>query len=171
MTWLYAVLLALVNLLWLALTAFGLPGNWLMVLSAAALAWWQREAGMFSPWVLAAAAVLAALGEITEFVSGALGARGGGGTRWGAAGALVGGVAGGLLGTGLIPLPVLGTFLGLCLGAFVGAVGAELATGRRLRGALGAGRGAAVGYGLGVLAKLALGVVIWVVVTIAAFWP
>jgi len=33
-------ILVLLNLLWLALVLFGLPGNWLMVLSTSLFAWW-----------------------------------------------------------------------------------------------------------------------------------
>ena len=33
-------ILILLNLLWLPLVLFGLPGNWLMVLSTSLFAWW-----------------------------------------------------------------------------------------------------------------------------------
>lgn len=166
---LWAVTLCILNLGWLFVTALGLPGNWLMVLSTALVAWWQWETGMFGPAVLVAVVALALTGELMELLGGIVGARRGGGTRWGALGAIVGGVFGGLVGTAVAP--VLGTLLGVCLGAFVGSTTLEMAAGRGLRPALRAGQGAGVGQGLGVLAKLAVGVVIWLTVAVAAFWP
>jgi hypothetical protein len=36
-------ILVLLNLVWLILVLFGLPGNWLMVLSTSLFAWWTSE--------------------------------------------------------------------------------------------------------------------------------
>lgn len=168
---LFAAVLALVNLLGLLLTALGLPGNWLMVLCTALVAWLQQDAGMFSPWTLLTILGLAIVGEVLEFLSGLVGSKRAGGTWRGSTGAILGGILGALLGTALIPLPGLGTLLGACLGAFLGAVTLELAAGRALRFSVRAGRGAALGYGFGVLAKLGVGTAIWLTATTAAFWP
>ncbi|MCI0546390.1 MAG: DUF456 family protein [Candidatus Rokubacteria bacterium] len=168
---LLAVGLAALNAVWLYLTALGLPGNWLMVVSTVLVALWQWEAAMFSPWVLVAILALALAGEALELLAGALGARRAGGTRRAAIGAVLGGLVGGLLGTVLIPVPLVGTLLGVGAGAFVVATGLEWRGGRALDRSLRAGRGAALGQSLGVLAKLGMGAVIWIVVTVAAFWP
>lgn len=171
MTILFASVLAALNLVWLFLTALGLPGNWLMVLGTALVAWWQPEPAMFSHWTLVAIFLLALFGEAAELLAGAFGARRGGATWRGGAGAIAGGILGGLVGTAMIPVPVLGTLLGAGAGAFVGAVLMELAGGRGFSLSLRSGRGAAIGYGVGVLSKVGIGAAIWLTVTVAAFWP
>jgi uncharacterized protein YqgC (DUF456 family) len=170
----WATLLTLVNLGWLAAGVLGLPGNWLMVLSAAGLAWWRHSAGqppLLSPATLVAAVVLAAAGELVEFLAGAVGSRRAGGTRRGAIGALAGGLVGGVAGTFLIPVPLLGALLGACAGACLGAAGLELTGGRSWAASVNAGVGAGFGTLLGRGGKLAVGIVIWAVLATAAFWP
>jgi uncharacterized protein YqgC (DUF456 family) len=171
MVYVYATLLVCINAFWLFLTALGLPGNWLIVLTAAVITWAWPDANMFSRWTLLAIVVLAGLGEVVEFLSGAVGAKKSGGTRWGAAGAIAGSIVGGIAGTALIPVPLVGTLLGMCLGAFGGATLLEFATGRPFERSYAAGRGAAIGRAVGVVLKLAIGVVMWLIVAIAAFWP
>ena len=73
MTYLWATLLILLNGAWLLLVVLGLPGNWLKVISTAAIVWWQwgnsEEGGveMFSIWTLVAIIVIAAVAELAEF--------------------------------------------------------------------------------------------------------
>lgn len=171
MIYLWASLLALVNLVWLALTVLTLPGNWMMVATTALVAWWQWDAGMFSPWTLALIVALAAGAEVLEFVSSAVGVRKAGGTRWGSLGSLLGAIGGAIAGTVLIPIPVVGSLVGVCGGACIGAWALEAAWGRTARQSLKAGVGAGVGRFLATVLKLAVGVVIWVIVAVAAFWP
>src|SRR5262245_17015896 len=106
MVYLHAIFLICINALWLFLTALGLPGNWLIVLTAAVWTWLWPDLGMFDRWTLIALVVLAGAGEVIEFVSRAIGVKKSGGTRWGASGAIVGGILGGLFGTALIPVPI-----------------------------------------------------------------
>jgi uncharacterized protein YqgC (DUF456 family) len=94
MLYVYLVLLLVINAFWLALVFFYLPGNWLMVLTTAAFAWGLAEQGIFSVWTLLAAAVLALLGELAEFLAGFGGARRAG-AGWKASLAAVGGALGG----------------------------------------------------------------------------
>lgn len=178
MTYLCAALLAALNALWLVLVVLGLPGTWLMVLSTLLVAWWRwgvETAGtgrpMFGVPVLVAICALALVGEAVELLAGVFGSKAAGGSRRGALGALCGAVVGGVLGTFVIPIPVLGSLLGTCGGAAIGAWGLEFSGGRSSRASLKAGLGAGVGRLVGTLAKLAAGVAIWVTVTIAAFWP
>ena len=96
--YLWAVLLVVSNLFWLVLTLLTLPGNWLMVAATGALAWCYWEAGMFSPWTLAAIIALAAGGEVLEFLASAMGVSKAGGTRWAGLGSVVGAVAGAIAG-------------------------------------------------------------------------
>lgn len=167
MVFVYATLLTLVNVVWLFLTILSLPGNWLMVLGAAGLAWWSP--GMFSMGTLIAIAALALLGELLEFLLGAAGAKKGGGSKWGALGAIVGAVVGGLIGTGF--LPIIGTIAGACAGAFAGALGLEIITGKKLVESMKIGKGAAVGRFWGTIAKLTVGVAIFLISAVAAFVP
>jgi uncharacterized protein YqgC (DUF456 family) len=114
---------------------------------------------------------LAAFGEVLELVSGIAGARRAGGSKWGAWGALAGGILGAAFGTVLVPVPVLGSVIGMCLGAFAGAASAEWLSGRALGQSLRSGQGAAVGKLFGILGKLAVGLAIWLIAAAAAFWP
>lgn len=177
MIYLWAALLVLVNTVWLCLNLLALPGNWLMVVTTVLLAWWQWDGGksawdqMFSIPVLVAIVALAALGEVVEFFAGVAGAQKGGATGWGSAGALLGGIIGAIAGTVLIPVPVLGSLIGACGGACLGAWGLELIGGRTMRPAIRSGVGGGMGRLTGTLLKLLLGVLIWLIVAVAAFWP
>lgn len=174
MNYLLAAGLVLLNLFWLLLVVLGLPGNWLIVASTVAVAWWQSYRGadpLCGVPVLIAISGLALAAEIVEFVAGMLGAKAAGGTQRGAAGALLGALLGAVLGTLLIPLPVLGTLIGTCGGAAFGAWGFELSGGRAMGPALRSGVGAGVGRLTGTLAKLVIGAAICIIVAVAAFWP
>jgi uncharacterized protein YqgC (DUF456 family) len=167
--YLWAALLVLSNALWLALNLLGLPGNWLMVAGTLLTAWLRP--GMFSVGTLTAFIVVAAAGEALELLSGTFGARKGGAGRRGSAGALLGGFLGGVVGTILIAVPVLGSLIGACAGACLGAWGLELSGGRGFRASLRAGAGAGAGRALGTVFKLAAGILLWLVIAIAAFVP
>jgi len=162
-------MLVLTNAVWLALDLLGLPGNWLMVAGTLLVAW--LEPGMFSAWTLIATVILAAAGEVLELLSGALGARKGGAGRRGSVGALLGGLLGAIVGTFLIPIPVLGSLIGACAGACLGAGIVELSGGRNFRASLRAGFGAGMGRAVGTVIKLAVGILLWLVIAIAAFVP
>jgi len=172
-----AILLLVVNLFWLFLVVLGLPGNWLMVLSTILFGWWQlsrAEPGgqaMFGMVTLVAIVILATLGEVVEFISGVVGAKKAGGTRRGSIGAIVGGIVGALAATFVIPIPVLGSLIGACGGAALGAWGLELYGGLEMPRSIKSGLGAGVGRLVGTVVKLVAGASIWIVVAVAAFWP
>jgi uncharacterized protein YqgC (DUF456 family) len=168
-TYLWASLLILTNAAWLVLDLLGLPGNWLMVAGTLLVAWLQP--GMFSVPTLVAVVVVAAAGELLELLSGALGARKGGAGRRGAAGALLGGFVGAIVGTFMIPVPVVGSLIGACAGACLGAWSLEVSGGRDVGESFRAGVGAGVGRALGTLVKLAAGVLLWLIIAVAAFVP
>ncbi len=175
MEYVWAAALVLLNLLWLLLVVLGLPGNWLMVAGAALLCWQPGPLAhvplTFSRWLVISVAALAVIGEIVEFAAGLVGAKKAGGTRRGAWGALGGALVGGVVGTGLIPVPVVGSLIGACLGAALGAWSLELSGGRSHRASLMSGMGAGLGRLAGTLAKLGAGIVIWLIIAVAAFWP
>jgi hypothetical protein len=168
MYYLVLALLPILNAACLFLVALGLPGNWLMALLTGLVAWvyWRPEHPI-GRWVLIVILALAAVGEILEFLAGALGTKVAGGTRGGAVGALLGGIVGGIVGTILIPIPLVGTVVGACLGAFAGAVIAEAHGGMEFKLSLRSGAGAGVGRLAGTVTKLALGVAIWTIVLVA----
>ena len=170
MLFVYALVLTLLNAGWVALNLLGLPGNWLLV-ATAAIAWLVVEPPMFHTATLAGLVGLALLGELLEFLLGAAGAAKSGGSRRGALGAITGAIVGGLVGTFAIPIPVVGSILGACAGAFIGAMALELTGGKRLGHAATIGRGAAIGRLWGTVTKLAIGGVMWLVAAVAAFWP
>ncbi len=177
MEYLAAAILLAVNLIWLGLTMLGLFGNWLMIASALLALWWQWKPDgawseqMFHPATLMALVVLAVIGELLEFLLGAVGARKAGSSRFGALMALIGSVVGGIIGTFAIPFPVVGTLLGACGGAFAGALIGELVLGRQMGESLRSGGGAAAGRLLGTMGKLGVGLAIYLIIAIAAFWP
>ena len=169
MIYLWLILLILLNVVWLSLVFFALPGNWLMIATTAIFAWLGPGEEIFSIYTFVAIALLALLGEVMEFFAGAGGAKKAGAGIRGATGAICGAIIGALLGTIFIPILVFGTLVGSCFGAGLGAWIAELAGGRRMRHSVHSGVGAGVGQFLGVSAKFAIGIVIWLIVSIAAF--
>ncbi len=160
--------IALINAFWLVLVLVGLPGTWLIIATCALADWWLGM-NMFSPYVLIAAVTLSALGEIMELLAGSHGARKAGGGKRGSWGALGGGIAGAILGTMFIPIPILGSLIGAGLGAFAAAAALEHDGGQDLTTAFQIGRGAAWGQFMGTLLKLIVGILVWLLVTVASF--
>ncbi len=171
MLYLWSSILILLNTFWLLLVFFGLPGNWLIVISTCLFAWWRAEDGVFSIYTLLAITALAVLGELVEFLAGAGGAKRAGAGWRGSIGALIGAATGAVIGTVLIPIPLLGTLIGACAGAGLGAWGLELAGGRKMQDSVHYGIGAGIGEFLGITSKFILGALIWLIVAVAAFWP
>jgi uncharacterized protein len=158
-----------------AMTLFGMPGNWLIVALAAAVAWLAPEESRFAiAWGnLAVLLALAVAGEVVEFVAGSAAATHAGGSRRGAlgalAGAFVGAIAGAVVG---LPVPVIGSaiaaVLGGAAGATVGAMLGELHLGRSLDASWRVGHAAFWGRLLGTLSKATLGIVMVVIAALAA---
>jgi uncharacterized protein YqgC (DUF456 family) len=167
--YLWAAILVLANTVWLALDLVGLPGNWLIVIGTLVVAWLQP--GMFGFWTLVVAVALAAAGEALELFSGVWGAQRGGAGRRGSVGALLGGLIGAIVGTFVIPVPVFGSLIGACVGACLCAWILELQGGRDTWASLHAGIGAGLGRAVGTIIKLFVGVLLWLIIAIAAFVP
>lgn len=155
----------------LFLVLLGLPGTWLMILFAALAEWWTPERHYFDVWTLVIAALLALLAEGVEFLAAATGARRAGASRSGTLGAMIGGIGGAIAGTFVIPIPVMGSIIGACAGAFTLAALMERSSGSGTEGAIKVGRGAALGHLFGMSVKLAVGVAVWLLLAVAAFWP
>lgn len=169
MFYVYAVMLTLLNLVFLFSIMFNLPGTWLMILFPVILEWWKPGQFMFSWTVLFVAVGFAVLGEVIEFAMGAAGSRYAGGSKRAAALAIVGAFIGGIVGTAL-PVPIFGTLIGACAGAFAGSIAGDVWAGRPLSLSLEAGQGAAVGRFWGTIAKFSIGAIIWLILAIAAFF-
>jgi uncharacterized protein len=171
MLYAWLAILILVNALWLLLLLFGLPGNWLMVLSTCLLAWWKWDERVFSGWTLIAIAAVALLGELIEFLAGMLGARGSGASWRASIAAVFGAILGAVFGTFTIPVPLLGTVIGASIGAGLAVWGVEASRGEPSGHSFRRGIGAGVGQFVGTAGKIMLGLVIWLVIAVAAFWP
>lgn len=170
----FALLLILVLLLCWATNLLGLPGNWLMVVATAVYvvltpAQLPTALGWGTVVILL---VLALLGEIVEFVAGALGVTRAGGSRRGALMALVGSFLGGLVGMVIgIPIPLIGPILAALLfaglGAMAGAALGEVSLGRDLKTSWQIAQLAFWGRLAGTVGKVILGAVMLVVVVAA----
>jgi len=171
MLYFWLILLIAINSIWLVMVPFALPGNWLIVITTALFAWWRADDQVFSNYTIGAITALAFIGELVEFFGGMGGARKAGARFLGSLGAILGAVTGALLGTFAIPVPFFGTLLGSCIGAAAGAAGLELLGGRRIQDSAQTGLGAGIGQLIGSTAKIGIGILIWITVTIAAFWP
>lgn len=146
----------------LLLTVIGLPGNWILVsvaLVATLIPWFE----MSWIWFIVIAA-LAVLGEIIESALGVVVVARKGGTRWGVLGSFVGGIAGVILGSPLVP--PFGALLFGFVGAFAGAVLGEYYRSRHVEGSLRVGGWSFVGRALAIMGKVAAGVgIVWIVVS------
>lgn len=100
-------------------------------------------------WSFGVLGALLVASQVFEFVSGAAGAKWFGGTKWGAAGAIVGGIA------GMFFMP-----FGLILGPLLGAYGFEALFAKQETGpAVKSGVGSAVGTLASIGVKIVVGVV------------
>jgi hypothetical protein len=173
-TLLLALLLIVLLVAGWMLTLVGLPGNWLMVGIAAIYSWLvPAHSPAAIGWkVVAAMLVLAVLGEIVELLAGALGVARAGGSRRGAALALVGSVGGALVGVVVgLPIPLVGSVVAAVLfaglGAMAGAILGELWAGKDLDASWRIGRLAFWGRLAGTLGKVLIGAMMIAVVVAA----
>lgn len=150
------------------LIPFGLPGNWLI----AAVGLLGPALGLgWTPLVVLVGA--AAIAEILELLLSLKTVKKAGAGRSGQWGAFLGGIVGAILGTPLVPVPILGTLLGSAAGAFLGAVLFEVVfANRKEEDLLNIGFGAFLGILFGKGAKMAIGafqVGYWIVACGALF--
>jgi uncharacterized protein YqgC (DUF456 family) len=183
MEWLLYVVAVLFTLLsagGVLLCILQLPGGWLILGLAAIVEVvdrWYLPAGnqqTFPWWLLIASLGLLTVGEVIELVASALGARGGGATRRGMIGSLIGAMVGAIVLTApLAFIPVLGTLIGAVVGSFVGAVVGELSEekARSLQSSIKPATGAAIGRVVGSMSKAGIAMVVWLALSVAAFWP
>lgn len=152
-----------------SLNLFGLPGNWLIVVSAVVYLLLTLPEGRLA---IIALVVLALIGELIEFFSSAWGVARLGGSRRGALFTLVGSLVGGVLGAVVgVPIPVVGPIIAALLfgsvGALVGAMYGENLAGRQLGQSWQIGKAAFWGRLFGTLGKILTGSVMIVVLLVA----
>ena len=161
------ILLVTLLMLGWVLTLLAMPGNWLMVAAVAGyvLVVPEESAAAIGWWTVLGMVALAAIGEGLEFLAGALGVAKAGGSKRGAALALVGSLLGAIVGMFAgVPIPVVGSLIGALLfaglGALAGAIIGEQWKGRDLEQSWQVGVGAFWGRILGTLAKTIVGSII-----------
>jgi uncharacterized protein len=148
------VALYLLLLLGLAAIPLGLGGNFIILVAGLALGL-ATKFQVVSVSALVAMAGMVAAGEILEAVLGSLMARRLGASKWGMAGAFVGGIVGVFPGTAW--LPILGSLVGSFVGAALGAILFEWWHRRQLDPSLRAGWGAILGRLASTFVKMAIG--------------
>jgi uncharacterized protein len=166
--WLLIALLTLLTLTGFIANVLGLPGNWLVVAMAAGC-WWFVDPERSSHVGLApliAILLVAALGELLEFIAGALGASRVGGSKRGTVLAIFGSIGGAIVGLffgNLIPIPIVGPVVASLLlgasGAFAGAVAGERWVGKDWDQSFQVGNAAFWGRLLGTVGKAVCGTI------------
>ena len=145
----------------LALDLVGLFGNW-VILGTVTAAWLCTGFHHFGVWSLLSLAVLAGFGDLLEMIAAGYGARKFGGGKGAIIASLVGCIVGAIVGTPWFP--VVGTLMGAIVGAFGGAALYELLiVGKTTGASIKTGVGAALGRIGGVIAKLAIGLAMLIV--------
>ena len=142
-----------------------------MIITTCLFAWWKWDKGLFSWPLLIAITVLALIAELIEFFAGAGGAKKAGAGWLGAGAAILGALVGALAGTFIIPVPIFGTMFGACLGAGLCTWLVERTTGKEPDASVRSGVGAGTGVLVGTISKFCIGCLIWMLITISAFWP
>ena len=182
MLYIVAGLFVLLGAACVVLVALQLPGGWIMLALAVVIefsdgAYLPPERNQtFAWWVIGAAVACLLLGELLEFVASALGAKKGGASRAGMIGSLVGGFVGALsLGGVMSVVPgvgtILGVFFGALVGTFAGAVIGEIGVAQQtMRGSVKPAIGATIGRIMGTVSKVGLAMVVWLTLSVAAFW-
>lgn len=174
MDFVWATVLLVVLVVCWVLTLLGMPGNWFVILASVGyLLVVPADSPVAIGWTtVIVLLVLAGLGELLEFLAGALGVTKAGGSRRGAALALLGSLIGGVVGLFVgVPIPVVGPLFGAVLlaaaGAFAGAIAGEHWKGRDLDESLKIGQAAFWGRLLGTVAKAAVGAIMVGVVIVS----
>lgn len=172
-----ASIFALVGLGCLVLIVLALPGAWIMLALAVIIEmidglWLSDHEPVTFGWtILLICTAIAGVGELVELIASMAGAKYSGSSNRGMWGALIGGILGAIILTPTIPIPVVGTLIGALIGTFGGAIIGELSLeDAKFRGTVKPAIGATIGRAFGTGAKLCAAIVIWLTLTVAAFW-
>ena len=172
-----------INLIWallclfllvfsLVLNASGAPGNWIMHLVAGLYSILIPSESPYGLglFVLGITLILAIIGEVLEFLTGAISSKKAGASRRGVWYSLIGSVIGSFLGIFVgIPVPIIGSLIAAlifsALGAFLGAYYAEKLEGQYSKTAWKIGVSSFIGRILGSLFKTTCGFLALICIT------
>lgn len=138
-----------------SLTMIGLPGNFLILLTALGYGYWEGFSH-FNTTFLSVLFAAFIVGETVEFVAGALGAKREKASGWTITAAVLGAIVGGAVGTSIVPL--IGSFLGAMAGAFAASYGVEYGKTKDAAKAIRVAQSVMVGQIVGMIAKFAVGI-------------
>ena len=159
-------ILALLFLACLFLVPLGLPGTWLMLAVAFGYDLLAEGADPIGIWHIAGAALLALGAELVEFTLAGRYTRQYGGSRRAGWGAILGGIAGAMIG---FPIFLIGPMIGAFAGAFAGALLLEYLGARDAKAATRVAWGALVGRVVAAAMKVGVGFVMAVWLLVAAW--
>ncbi len=155
--WTLTIVLMLIGLAGTVLPL--LPGTTVILAAAIIHHTALGEANSVSWWTIAGLAVLMVLSYVIDIVSGSIGAKWFGATRWGAFGGILGAIV------GLFFFPI-----GLFVGPMVGVLAGEILGGKELLPAGRSSVGTLLGTTAGLFAKLTVAAVMIAWFLIAALW-
>ena len=136
-----------------------LPGPLLIFLGAVAHTLLRPESGV-GWWCIGALFLLTLVAYALDFASGAMGARWFGGSKWGVAGVIIGGIVG-----------LFFSLPGLIIGPLVGGFAFEMIFARKeLRPAVKSTWGTVVGTGVGLALRLGVSLLMVAIFLIDALW-
>ena len=137
-----------------------LPGQVLIIVAAGAHWWVKKDDSHLGWWTIAILGTLLAISMALEYVSGAVGSKYFGGSKWGIGGAILGGIV------GLFFAP-----WGFLLGPLAGAFAFEyLFAKKQVPEATRSGVGSAVGTVLGLSIKLGIAFAMAAYLVVDLFW-
>ena len=170
----WALFCLLILVISLGLNASGAPGNWIMLGIASFYSWLMPNESPydFGLIVIVMVLLLATIGEVLEFFTGAISTKKAGGTRRGmwfsVIGSIIGSVAGIFVG---IPIPVVGSLIAALLfsgvGALLGAYYGEKVEGKSSKDAWKVGVSSFTGRILGSLFKIICGFIALICISVA----
>jgi uncharacterized protein YqgC (DUF456 family) len=149
--WLYYILLLLLTVAGLLLVLLTLPGLWLITAAAGVYALLTHGIHLGFKSLLTLL-ILSLIGEVLEISAGS---------------GIVGGILGGIIGSFFLPIVL--SIVGVCLGSFVGASILEMFGNQNAVQSIRVGWGAAKGRFQGMILKLAIGIIMSLLILIAAF--
>lgn len=149
------ILLMVALLFGIILTLIGLPGNFLLLLAAAIYGWQEEFLHLNYAWLLLLTAMWGC-GELLEFLAGIMGAKKQRASGWALLAAFFGSLAGGIVGTGMLPL--IGTVLGALFGGFIASYTAEYFYTKDKEKAHAVAQGVVKGQITGMLIKLVIAI-------------
>ena len=170
----WALLCLLFLVISLGLNASGAPGNWIMLIVASIYSWFMPNESPydFGIFIILIVLILAIIGELLEFFTGAISTKKAGGTKRGMWFSLIGSIMGSIAGIFFgIPIPIIGSLIAALLfsgvGALLGAYYGEKVEGKNSKEAWKVGVSSFTGRILGSLFKIICGFIALICISIA----